>query len=502
MSVMLVAVALRLVAVLLSKGYMASDDHYETVMVASNWLCRGFYSDEGLLFWGDSSPAAINRFPLYTMFLHLIMRCYYWLGVETLDTMMYGVRLVHALLSLITVWAVYRIVALVSRSPGWAAIAGLIAAAHGLMPFLSVHCLIEMVGGHFLVAAFYLIYRYNDDENQKWLFWAGILTGLAWMIRLQIAAAALPIPFMLWWDNRQIKPAAYYCVGVLVMVLIAGVADYFVVGSFLRTMLNQLQTGHGQLYSTIPMLYIAVVFLFLIPPFSAVVLWMGFNKTLWREHRLIIVSIATFILIHSLAPNKQERFMLPIVPLLMAVSVLAVWYHFRARGFFSRHKYLFYSVVGVSLIVNMALLGVFTVNYGHKGLVEPMVIAQQMDPKPRVVPICTQTFQIYPFDYGGICPIRYHVVFKWSDLEGFVPRQDGSDLFFLYPKSENDLAWHLDSLSNRVGEIKRVFHVGPSVVDRVLHFLNPKYNPTHEVWGYRLIRDPISETETTPAHHM
>ena len=57
--VMIVAILARAIAVLFSKGYMASDDHFETVSVAYNWLQHGILSQEGLLRWGGHVPGEV-----------------------------------------------------------------------------------------------------------------------------------------------------------------------------------------------------------------------------------------------------------------------------------------------------------------------------------------------------------------------------------------------------------------------------------------------------------
>jgi hypothetical protein len=484
--VILAAIVLRLPAVTFSKGYMASDDHFETVMVAYNWLHGGFYSEDGRLLWRGAHPRPINRFPLYTMFLHAIMRVYYSFGITSLDTMMYGVRLAHALLSLITVWMVFRIVGLVTGSVKWSVLAGLLAAGHGLMPYLSVRTLIEVVGGHFLVATFYQLYRYQHADDQKHIYWAGLLSGLAWMIRLQVAAALLPIPLFLWWSERRFRPGFQYCLVVLLMVAVASVTDYFVVGSFGETMFNQLLAGHEELYETIVLMYPVAALVFFIPPFSIMAFWMAATRTMWREHKLLILSILSFMLIHSLMANRQERFMIPIIPLLIVTVMLAIWYHLRAGGFFARRKRLFCAVISVSLVINLALLFVFTANYGHRGLVEPLARLERISPPPGVVYVTPELNQLFPKYYGGFDLPRRFYVFRWSDLDRYAPGEDFQDYFIVYPPAPKDLPRYLDSLTAKVGHPVEQFHIAPSTVDNVLHLINPEHNPSREAWVYRL----------------
>ena len=62
--VILIAIALRIPAVFFSKGYMASDDHFETINVAYKWLQTGLMSEDGLRMWGHRTAVDQGRFPL------------------------------------------------------------------------------------------------------------------------------------------------------------------------------------------------------------------------------------------------------------------------------------------------------------------------------------------------------------------------------------------------------------------------------------------------------
>ena len=84
---MIVAVLLRIPAVIFAQGFMFSDDHYETVSVAYRWLQIGALNPDGLLTWGNTAPGDIARFPLFTLFLFGIMKLHRLFGVEMLDTM-------------------------------------------------------------------------------------------------------------------------------------------------------------------------------------------------------------------------------------------------------------------------------------------------------------------------------------------------------------------------------------------------------------------------------
>ena len=89
-TVLITAIVLRTIAVIFSKGYMASDDHYETIRVAYNWLLHGFFASDGTLTWGFTTPRDIARFPLYALSLWSVMKTCPIFGVTDFARLMYA----------------------------------------------------------------------------------------------------------------------------------------------------------------------------------------------------------------------------------------------------------------------------------------------------------------------------------------------------------------------------------------------------------------------------
>ena len=48
---MVIAIALRLLAVVFSQGFMAHDDHFETIEIANSWHQEGMLLPDGTLRW-------------------------------------------------------------------------------------------------------------------------------------------------------------------------------------------------------------------------------------------------------------------------------------------------------------------------------------------------------------------------------------------------------------------------------------------------------------------
>jgi len=488
--VLIVALAVRLVAVIYSRGFIQSDDYYDTVEVSYDWLRNGLRDESGCLHWKEQPATTIVRFPLYTLFLYVVMKLHYIVGITALDRMMYGIRLLHALISLLPIWAVFRLTQRITGKNNWAVFGGLAVALHFAMPFLGVRNLIEMVGGNIWIVAIYYFYRHQEDKQTKWLYLAGLMTGLAWMIRFQLAFAVLPIPLILWYERRSIKPAFHYCMAVFIMLVISAAADKLLLGYFAASTINNLtlNTGLGARYTTIPFMYPLLMLGFFIPPLSVLLMYLGCRLSFIRRHGLLIASSLCFVVCHMIHPNQQERFMIPIVPVLFLIAILALYHQYQRKGYILKSRKAFAVITIVTLVVNFILLPPLTFGYGHRGLIEPLISFERMNPRPKVMFIQPGMHRWIPEAYAGFEPLPRVYIRAWDDLNRLPPqdrRKDAFDYFLLYPLHEQDLQAYLDSIQTRYGLLEKVKCIKPSTYDMIFHELNPNHYRTYEAFVYK-----------------
>lgn len=488
--VLVVALLVRLAAAVFSQGYIHSDDHFDTIDVSYDWVRNGLWGDDGHLRWKNESAAGVGRFPLYTLSLYAIMKGCQAVGITALDKMMYVIRVVHALLSLLPVWATYRIIHRATRRQPWAVYGGLAAGLHFALPFLGVRNLIEMVGGEFWIAAVCFLYRFLDNKQTRWLLWAAVFSGLAWMIRFQIAFAVAPVPFILWFLARRLKPAIWFSLGVAGMILLSGLIDLYFSGVFAASTINNLRinTGLTARYNTIPLLYPLVLLIFFIPPFSFIPAILAFRPGFWKRHPLLCATTAVFIAAHMLHSNQQERFMIPVVPAGLLIVILALWDRYQTRGYILRPAWLLTVPAGLAIVTNLYLLPWATTAYPHKGLIEPLIWMERMDPRPRVLLVQPDIKNWMPVNYAGFEELRRKSVRTWPQIDTLRPDEQGRgafDLFALYPVREGDRERYLDSLYVRYGPMTLVRHFPSSWYDRMMHRLNPRHYAAYEAWVYR-----------------
>lgn len=488
LSCLIIAAVLRLFATVYSKGFMAHDDHFETVRIAYDGIQNGLLGDDGVLIWESNRPDQIGRSPLYVLFLFALMKIQESVGIYSLDSMMYFIRFIHLLLSMLLIFYGYKYVFDATGSKNYSILAGLILAGHFLMPYLAVRNLIEMVSADLLLPAIYLAYRGVKEGRGRLLIISGILCGLAWMVRFSISLAVVPIPFVIWYMQKSIKPAIYYSLGVLLVLLFSAGLDFVYLGGFAQSTINIL-SDYFNGYPTMPQpfyMYLPLVFGIFIPPFSFYFLIPAFRKKVRSEHLIIISSILFFFIVHSLISNKQERFLIPIFPLLIVLGVTGLYYWLKSDSISAMNKRIFrYSAI-FAIALNLILLPVFTFNYAHKGMVEPFVYLSEQNDVDAVLIDRTERRRFMAVSYAGYTQPVYGVLDNWGDLENIKKDSsffDSINYFIIYTDSEPVV--NVDSLSRTFGSITQVFHSTPSTVDVVLHFLNPRHNHTNEAWIYK-----------------
>lgn len=490
--VLLLALLIRIPAVIYSKGFMASDDHYETIAVSYKWLQTGLWDNQGHLSW-DGRPGILTaRFPLYNLFLYGIMKSCKGLGITSLDTMMYGIRGIHALLSLLSVWGAFKLAEIATRSKKWGMIAGLAVAAQFALPYLGVRNLIEMVSGHFWLLSLVWLYTYQyHDKQSRYLVLAGLLTGLAWMIRFEIATAAIIVPFVIWYLEKSIKPAIWYSAGVAVMLVLSGVMDWLLLGGFASSTLNHIGqiNAESAMYDTTPFIYLLLLLGLLVPPFSFLGIYLGFRNGFWRRHLMLIATILSFVIIHTIQESRQERYIVPmLVPALLMV-ILAVARDRECNGVTKTRAWILAAAAIPAIVINLALLPILTLNYSKKSAVEPLALIEKDGGNGSVLLLSPEVGRFYPLSYLGFETPDHEFVGTWADLDQLrapeFPRT-GIRYAVLCPPDSTRLPAYVDSVQSILGQLTEWKYVSPSPIDWTLHKLNPAHNRSNGAWIFRV----------------
>ncbi|MCC9166718.1 glycosyltransferase family 39 protein [Pontibacter harenae] len=509
--ILLIALAVRLLAAFFSKGFAFHDDHFDVITIAQGWL-------NGLPYWlHEDLPPRHSMF--YTGIHYGILYLLESIGITSPDGKMTVIRLLHGLYSLLVVYYGYKITEELSNKAN-ARIVGLILALLWFMPFMSVRNLVEMVCIPPYLASFYLMIRKTEKGVVMRYFWAGVLFGVAFVIRyhtvLFAAGAGLALLY-----NRQWREILFLILGFLVSAtIIQGTIDisffnypfHSIVAYFLYNSENANNFSTGPIYR-----FLLTILGFLVPPVS-VFLLIGYSRTTKLSPMLFWGGVVFFVA-HSLFPNKQERFILPLFPVLIILGVIG-WQGFvRYSDFWRNRKKLlaaswaFFWILNIGVAIGMAL------TYTKKSRIAPLVyLSEKEDMDAVLLEFGNHGTKMPPLFYLNRSLAAQYEEYDLNDKRVWGPYKDGStpfpdDFVMVY-----NLNWdkRVDRLANEIGsmpfkpdyvvvvgtddipqrmeriqslypKLKLKHTIEPSLYDQVLHKLNPRVHKDELVRIYRVL---------------
>ena len=377
--IILVAFVVRLLSVLFSKGFGMHDDHFLIIESSKSWIEGGDYNR-----WLPWSQNTDNPVPSgHSFFYPGLMYCLFgvlkFIGIESLNVQMYVVRLLHALWSLLIVYYGYKLTEKYTNRRT-ANIAGWTLALYFFMPWLAVRNLVEVVAIPFLMAATWI---YVKDDSPKWgrVLCVGVLMGMAMCVRFQvmffIGGFGLALLIMKRWRDIFI-----FALGVILsFCVIQGIPDMILWHRPFAEFWEYISYNfaNSTTYFNQPWYnYLLVILGLMLPPIS-VFIFGGFLYE-WRKWLLFLPSFA-FLFFHSCFPNKQERFILTIIPFIIVLGIIGIYDFWQKRKSTvmstevetSSLVKIFKICLYISLILNIIALIPVTIHYSKKARVESMV---------------------------------------------------------------------------------------------------------------------------------
>jgi len=486
--IMSLAIVFRLLAAIFAKGWGMLDDHFLVIEAPQSWVDGKDYN--AWLPHSQQNPAPTGHNFFYPGFHYLLFTLMKWLHFNDPQAKMLVVRLLHGAFSLITVLYGYRITeTLAGKKP--ARLAGILLAVYFFMPWLSVRNLVESVCIPFLLLGFWQMTKPGKVPGifRSW-FLAGIFFGLAMDIRYQSVLFPAGILLLLAFQ-RKWKESAGIITGILCSFLaVQTLIDLFIWGYPFAEFIGYIRVNITDRYSYINLPwynYFLTVGGILLPPVSLFLLY-GFIRG-WRDHLLLFFPAALFFAFHSYFPNKQERFILPFIPLFIILGVTGYYQYIVPSGFWKRRAKLLHGCWIFFWAVNLILLAGITFMYSKRAKVESMYHLSKY-PYVRMfvnideawhVPISplfyTGKWPDYPEERSGDTSIYRRVA---AMAKG--PKFDHPQ-FFLFTGGKD--------LTRRVGQARALFPhlvyettIEPGFIDKLMHRLNP-VNKADEIYIYR-----------------
>ncbi len=504
--IVFLALIVRLVAVIFSQGYGMHDDHFLVIEISQSWADGTDYGD-----WLPKSQ--VNPVPgghsfFYPGIHYYIFKACQVIGFTNPVHKMYLIRLINALLSLLTVIYGYKITLRLSDTKT-ANQAGMFLALLWFMPNLSVRNLVEVVCIPFLMIGTWQL-LIADDRKRKFLYYiiAGLMVGLAVSIRYQTMLCLLGFGLALLIFGKWKEALLFGLGSVFCIFLTQGVVDMVIWHKPFCELQEYIRYNivARHVYGTDNnLMYFEIVLGFLIPPVS-IFLFYGFLRT-WKKHLLIFLPTAIFFLFHTFFSNKQERFIMSIIPFIVILGFIG-WNEFAGKSSFwiKRPK----TIKGCFIafwIINIIILIIFSTSYSKRSRVESMVYLSRYNTTLHSVLVEDSNrgdATFFPSYYLGKWIVFYNYanyahpdsinIDTLIDYERYRKKIISTKIFL----HRSDLitpeyVLFVDplNLNKRVENLKEVFPkleyettVEPSLLDKLMQGLNP-VNKNYKVFIYK-----------------
>ncbi|MCX7955190.1 MAG: glycosyltransferase family 39 protein [Bacteroidales bacterium] len=482
--VVIIALLFRLLAVIFSKGYAMMDDHYLAIEQPQQWVDK-FNDGSWLPQLGADKPSGHSLF--FTGFNYLLLYFLKFIGISDPQSKMFFIRLFYALWSMGIVYWGYKITYELSNRTT-AIVTAWMLAIYWFFPFLSVRQMVEI---HCIPFILWSIFLLLTKQTGKHVFFAGIIGAMSISVRFQtsIIIAAIILVLIL---QKEIKKFIIYSLGVLICFLtLQGLIDFIIwkkpfaeLTEYIRYNIeNRYNYFRGNWYN-----YIILIAGMLIPPLSFFILW-GWLRS-YKKYLLLFLPSFLFLLFHMYFPNRQERFILPIIPLIIIQGT--IWMHNKTvtSSYWQKHQKLLKALFAISFFINLIVLIPLTLSYTKRSYVEAMTYLKNKSFNLFVI-------DDYNYESNPIIPRFYLNSWKkyWyaSKLHPYVKLKQYKEYFesnnmptptyFIFFEKEN-LKNRIDSMQYVFGKLKLDTIIKPSLLDIFMRLLN-KNNKNPEIFIYK-----------------
>jgi len=477
----------RLLSVFYSKGFGWSDDHFLIIETSASWA-------DGFVNYWFPSEVYPNRQPqghaLFYIGLHYyLFEFLNFIGWHDPQSKMTLVRFLHALWSLLIIYYGYKIVEFKSgKRVAW--YAGIFLAFFWFMPFVSVRNLVEFVCVPAILAAIWHLMQVKREWKQY--VFAGLWLGFAFSTRYQAAFLIAGIGLTLLIEKHALKSIVLWGLSLLSVIFITqGVVDLVIWGKpfteFMAYVTYNIDNANGYGVDVWHM-YPDLILGLLIPPLSFL-LFAGYF-VMWKRSPFIFWSVLFYLAFHTYFPNKQERFIMTVLPLII-ISGTEGMFHLYWK-FYPRINRSLFRISKVFVIsLNLILLPILSVSYSKRHRVEAMNWIYENDREARIMLEDSNKENdvlIAPMFYAGrwypviginqtYTPDSALVAFKFMPINE-IPK-------YVIFWQANNIEARVDSMKKRFPGIEYVTTIEPSFIDKTLYFLNP-LNDNHQAFIYRL----------------
>lgn len=484
-SVMMIALIIRMLAAVFSQGYLMHDDHFLVVEAAASWADDADY--DNWLPWNQTERRVHPANFAYVGTQYLIFEAFQFLGMDDPKLMVFLLRIIHGLYSLLIVFFGFKITERISNVQN-ARLVGLLLALLAFMPAFSVHQLVEMICIPPLMWASWVLLKHQGALKWKHILMAAIGIGLATGVRFQCGVFGIGFGVVLLWE-RQWRAAVGLGIGSLIVFSLAQLPDVFIWGepfTQLKAYIGYNSEKSGAYPNGPWYMYLGTIAGFLVPPLSLALLF-GFFRS-WKKQLLLFLPAFVFLAFHSFFPNKQERFILPVVPYVVILGVYGWRMWVERSKFWQNRKSLLKGLWVTFWVFNSIGLAVLTFSYGKKSRVEAMYYLYEQGDLENFLVVHAGSSAMPPQYYSGSW-MPYYIVYEGTDLqiqkEKILKSSTRTIPNYILFYGDEEIPEYVQKLETAYPNLQLDAVIEPGYLDQLLHWLNP-INSLEEVHIYKV----------------
>lgn len=471
----------RLIAAVFSKGFSMFDDHFLVIESAQSWVEMGLV--EGAIHAGHRIA---YKFVHYGIFAALEA-----LSIRDPQAKMYVVRVLHAIYSMGTVVFGYLLARELTDKKTAFSVAAVLS-LFWLFPFMSVRNLIEFACTPMIMAGFFFLVRGQKQETPRLSFVAGLFFAVAILIRYQtgILAASIAVYLMLTRQSRT-HFVPFSIGGASLLFATLGIIDWsfhgFPFASIYNNFVYNLES-QGNYPGGYFAIYVLTILGVTIPP-TSFLYGFGCLRT-WRSAGIVFWPNVAFLFIHSLLHNRQERFILPVVPTFIVLGIIGTSSFLKHWQWGHSHKRFVRFLHNWFWVLNTILLLVVSTTYSKKARVEPL---SYLSRKPDVQAVLLQrhnrNVSTPPTFYLGSNKPVYRAPKKQplSQYLSSLSSQGAPLPNYVVLLEDRELRDRESMVAEALGApISRIAVIKPTLIDALLHLMNPRHNVNLTSYIYRV----------------
>ena len=310
-SILLAAAFIRLLTAWLNVGFVAIDDYVYMLKLA--------FPAQNLPSFGTILQRTWVHPPLPMLLLSIAGQIPLHLGFTD------PLRQIQFTYSLMGLWSLFSIyfagkIFFELERPREGLVAAFLIGLHGLMPFFSTRVLFETFSMPLLTGSLYFFMRFVRHSKNRDLFFSIVFITVASLVRYQSGVCFLAMAGYLIFAKSMRRHLPVFCLYAAGLFVTSGLIDVALGRSFQQSVIDYIRYNlhHSGDYGVSKPWNFVLFFLgFSLPPFL-LRHWRGF---LWKERYSSLSPALTFFLVflvsHSLIPHKEDRFMIPILPVFL-----------------------------------------------------------------------------------------------------------------------------------------------------------------------------------------